>query len=66
MNFLSSPERNHITAAAVAFQKLTVDEVVEATDEEVLAPALRPPAVGVVVGVPDRLPHPQPVDREHS
>ena len=48
----------------MAFQKLTVDEVVETADEKVLAPALRPSAIGVVVGVPDRLPHPQPVDTE--
>ena len=47
-------------------KKLTVDEVVEAADEEVLAPALRPPAVGVVVGVPDRLPNAQPGHRENQ
>ena len=45
-------------------RKLTVDEVVEAANEEVLASALGPPPVGIVVGVPDRLPHAQPGDRQ--
>ena len=42
--------------------KLTVDEIVEAPNEEVLTSALSAPAVGVVVRVADRLPDAQPRD----
>ena len=42
---------------------LTVDEVVESADEEVLAAALRASAVRVVVGVTHGFPNAQPVDR---
>ena len=44
----------------IPIRKLTVDKVVESADEEVLTSALGPPAVGVVVGVPDWLPDTQP------